>query len=162
MGLDMYLKKSNWYSIYDFSAKPYSKPKKTNIVIEVEYEDGHKKTQNLEENFDENTYGGIEIEVPFMYWRKANQIHKWFVDLSGEEDKCQKISVTGRQILELVDICKQVLEDHSKAEELLPVQEGFFFGSYEYDDWYFQDLEYTVKKLENVNPDDEFIYQTSW
>lgn len=160
MGLDMYLRKEQYICTYDFNCHKYCPPKKADIKIEIEYEDGHKRT--IQDTVDICDTGGLFIEIPFAYWRKANAIHRWFVDLSGEEDKCQKIYVSGKKLLELVDICKQILEDHSKAEELLPTQEGFFFGSTEYDEWYFDDLENTVKQLENVNSEDEFIYQASW
>ena len=71
-----------------------------NIKIEIEYEDGHKKT--IVKNMALHKDGGMFLEIPFAYWRKANAIHKWFVDLSGEEDKCQKIYVSGKKLLKLV------------------------------------------------------------
>ena len=160
MGLDMYLRKEQYISTYDFESKEYCAPKKVKINFDIEFQDGHHKEIVEEHEISEN--GGIFVELPFAYWRKANQIHKWFVNLSGEEDKCQKIYVTGEKLLELVEICKQVLADHSKAEELLPVQEGFFFGSYEYDEWYFKQIEATIEQLKNVDKEDEFIYQASW
>ena len=60
-----------------------------------------------------------------------------------------------------------------KAEELLPTDnEGCFFGTEEYDDWYYKDLEDTKKVLEKVfeyeeNAEagknfDNFYYQSSW
>ena len=160
MGLDMYLRKEQYICTYDFDCKEYCLPKKANLKIEIEYEDGHKKT--IQDNINIHETGGMFIEIPFAYWRKANAIHKWFVNLSGEEDKCQKIYVSGKKLLELVDICNQILADHSKAGDLLPTQDGFFFGSTEYDEWYFSDLERTVELLKDVKSDDEFIYQASW
>lgn len=44
----------------------------------------------------------------------------------------------------------QKLEDPTKAKELLPTQSGFFFGSTDYDKWYWRDLEYTMDKLEVI------------
>ncbi len=64
------------------------------------------------------------------------------------------------------DICKQVLEDRSKADELLPTRDGFFFGSTEYDEDYFEDLEETVAKIEAISLDDisdcDLLYNASW
>ena len=34
-----------------------------------------------------------------------------------------------------------------------PTHEGFFFGSTEYDEYYFADLESTIEQLEDVEPD---------
>jgi hypothetical protein len=68
--------------------------------------------------------------------------------------------------MELIDLCKRVLADNSLAEELLPSRAGFFFGSTEYDEWYFGDIEQTVTMLETVlreTPEDwTFAYQSSW
>ena len=97
-----------------------------------------------------------------MYWRKANAIHNWFVEQSGEEDECQEIEITGEQLLELVEICKKILKNHTLADKLLPTTEGFFFGSTDYDEAYYEDLKDTVEALENCNPDDWYIYRASW
>lgn len=43
-----------------------------------------------------------------------------------------------------------VLEDTETAEELLPTQEGFFFGGTDYDQYYWDDLGFTKKRLEAV------------
>ena len=101
-----------------------------------------------------------------IYWRKANQIHGWFVDvIQHGEDDGGIYYISWGVLQDLKDICKQVLEDHSLAEELLPTREGFFFGSYEYDEDYFQDLEETVKKIEAISLDDISdcdIYYHAW
>ena len=61
----------------------------------------------------------------------------------------------------------EAIEDPSVAMELLPAQDGFFFGSTTYDQWYAGDVEGTVEKLERVlgNPalqGTDFYYQASW
>ena len=68
------------------------------------------------------------------------------------------------KLKELVDILKQIKEDHSKAEELLPTQSGFFFGGTEYDEWYFKDVEEALDILENLVEErgGEFYYHSSW
>ena len=101
-------------------------------------------------------------------WRKANQIHAWFVDnVQNGEDDCGEYSVDTGQLSDLVDLCKKVLANRELAEELLPTQAGFFFGGTEIDDYYFQDLEDTIKKLEPFVTDPawsswDFTYQSSW
>ena len=50
------------------------------------------------------------IEISVMYWRKANAIHKWFVDNVQEgRDECQTSYVSREQLEELRDACKKVL-----------------------------------------------------
>lgn len=95
------------------------------------------------------------------YWRKANQIHKWFVDTTQEgKDEGQESDVSRAQLLALLDLCKQVLADHALAKKLLPTQSGFFFGSTEYDEGYYKDLEDTISMLEPLLAEtgDEWIY----
>lgn len=102
------------------------------------------------------------------YWRKANAIHRWFVEnIQDGVDDCGKYEVEKEKLEELLAYCKEVLEDHSKAEELLPTQCGFFFGSTEYDEWYFEDVKDTIKILEKVLEETDFdrqmiTYQSSW
>lgn len=60
----------------------------------------------------------------------------------------------------------KVVKDPTVAQELLPTQEGFFFGGTDYDEWYYRDLEETKKILENIldNPGEmaEYYYHSSW
>lgn len=105
---------------------------------------------------------GLEIG----YWRKANQIHNWFVEnIQGGIDDCGDYPVTISQLDELKTLCQEVLDDKSKAEELLPTRAGFFFGSIEYDDYYFDELIDTIRIIDNIKNDDEITeisYVASW
>lgn len=107
------------------------------------------------------------VKCEAAYWRKANAIHKWFVDnCQGGKDECQNTELEREQLMELRDLCKKVLADHSLAEKLLPTQQGFFFGMYEYNEYYFQDLENTVTMIDKALatfPDGwDFQYRSSW
>lgn len=44
----------------------------------------------------------------------------------------------------------QKLEDPTVAMELLPTSDGFFFGSTDYDQWYWWDLQFTMNKLDKI------------
>ena len=100
------------------------------------------------------------------YWRKANAIHKWFVDnVQNGEDDCRSYIVEREKLEELFKLCDMVLDDKDKAAELLPCQSGFFFGGTDYDEWYFKDIESTIKIMEDCLSDDEadeFEYRSSW
>ena len=81
------------------------------------------------------------------------------------EDDCGHYYVSREQLQELLDAVTAVLADHSKASELLPSQGGFFFGSTDFDEYYFEDLEYTKKELTRVLAVDDFGcfgYHSSW
>jgi len=107
------------------------------------------------------------LQVQVAYWRKANQIHKWFVDhVQDGKDDCEEYRVTRDQLQLLLDNCKLVLINKEEAKTLLPRQEGFFFGSYEYDEFYWYDIQDTIDQLEkilNEYPEEwDFQYQSSW
>lgn len=102
------------------------------------------------------------------YWRKANQIRGWFVrhGLIEEDDDCVERPITRDDLVNLVADCEKVLADKSLAQEVLPCTQGFFFGSDEYDEYYFTDLIDTVDQLSTVletsTDEDEFIYSDWW
>jgi len=107
------------------------------------------------------------LEVQVAYWRKANHIHKWFVDhVQNGNDDCEEYRVSRDQLQLLLDNCKLVLMNKEEAKTLLPRQEGFFFGSYEYDEYYWLDIQDTIEQLEkilNEYPEEwDFKYQSSW
>ncbi len=94
-----------------------------------------------------------EKEEEIGYWRKANQIHKWFWEKlapNNEDINCKKLPVTIEQLKELKGICEEVLKDTSKADELLPTKDGFFYGGIDYDEYYFQELEDTIHIIDNI------------
>jgi hypothetical protein len=109
---------------------------------------------------------GVHVEVTCAYWRKANQIHKWFVDnVQGGNDNCGEYYVSNEKLNQLRETCRQAL--FAKDPSLLPPQAGFFFGSYDIDEWYWQDIKDTIKKIDRVLalPDMSklsFYYTSSW
>ena len=158
MGLDSYLSVRKYVSGYDFS-QPAEKKAYAGLL----------KTFGITaaDKLQKHTPSG-EIQLTVGYWRKANAIHKWFVDKCQEgRDECQETYVSVEQLTELRDICSRVLADHSLARTLLPTASGFFFGSTDYDEWYYRDLESTVEQLNSVLnnkkfKDCSFSYRSSW
>lgn len=57
-----------------------------------------------------------------------------------------------------------VIKDPKVAKELLPCQEGFFFGGTDYDEYYLNDLKYTIEVLEKALKDTsaDYEYHSSW
>jgi hypothetical protein len=130
------------------------------------------------------------------YWRKANAIHKWFVEnVQDNQDDCKEYRVSREKLQELLDTVNKVIaaselvagkirngtmyengkamaiiedgrniKDPSVAEELLPTEGGFFFGSTDYNQWYYDDLLNTKSILEVAlaDPKGEYYYQSSW
>ena len=132
MGMDMHLTARRYVSEYD----------------EGDRELSMKVKQNFPE-LREETIQGIDVRVG--YWRKANAIHKWFVEHVQEgKDDCGDYLCSVDQLKELKAVCERVIAFRHLAVELLPTTDGFFFGSTDYDEFYFRDLEYTVKFLDRA------------
>lgn len=150
MGLDMYLTGKMYFSQYS------DKELHTKL-----------NTLTKEMGFD---FPANEIVFEAAYWRKANHIHKWFVDNVQEGvDNCGEYYVSRDTLEELVVTCEDVLKDHSKAEELLPTESGFFFGSTEYDEYYYEDIKNTIEMIKALidSKSDRvqelsFYYHSSW
>ena len=171
MGLDMYLsiRKEEYVSKYT---------KSKNLRLEFP-----KVIKELGPNLPEVEAIFRNTDYRVGYWRKANEIHNWFLTKCGPRDydgnvidDCRDIYIETEDLEKLLEDCKQVLNDHSLAPALLPTQSGFFFGSTEYDNYYFEDLEDTIKILEPViefmhnvearkstgGVDYSVIYRASW
>jgi len=108
-----------------------------------------------------------EVTIEAMYWRKANAIHKWFVDKVQEGvDDCSEFEVSLEQLEELLAVIDEVLDNPERAGELLPPQEGFFFGGTDLDEWYWQDLKRTQSELQELFTRNwrswDFYYRASW
>lgn len=154
MGLDQYL-----------HAKKYTSPAEWRPEAERKaYADIMKAVEVSE--FMDDFLPSASVEVTVAYWRKQNAIHKWFVlNCQDGEDDCRQSYVGRQRLEELRDTCREVLADKSKADELLPTEDGFFFGGTEYEEWYFNGLAYTAERIEKLltMPDDwDFYYQSSW
>ena len=113
--------------------------------------------------------GQWTIGVEVGYWRKANQIHNWFVaNVQNGEDECRPHTVTTDHLNRLLQDVTDVLKDKSTAADLLPTTSGFFFGGTEYDNWYFEDLQFTKELLTKLVEDATFLethqiqYCSSW
>ena len=153
MGLDMYLNRKTYVKQWSHQT-PEEK-------FEITITKGGKPYDGI----DLANVTHIEEEVG--YWRKANQIHRWFVEnVQDGVDNCGEYSVGKSQLEELLNVCREVLNDHSKAEDLLPSAAGFFFGNTDYDEYYYDDLERTIVMLDKIlgetNPNQDIYYSSSW
>ena len=151
MGLDMYLTKRTYVQNWD-----YMKESEKNHVSVKGASEKHIKPDRVQ-----------YIIEQLCYWRKANHIHKWFVDnVQGGEDDGKEYLVSLPEIKQLMDVCYEVIIDNSKAEELLPTEEGFFWGSTKYDDIYFTQTSHTYKILKELVEELETyntpLNQSSW
>lgn len=153
MGLDMYLTKRVYVKNWDHM----DKSKWHIITVKV---DDKEVPQDIID-----TSKIRELILDAGYWRKQNQIHAWFVkNVQDGVDNCEEFYVSEEKLQELLEICETVLKDKTMAGELLPPQEGFFFGTTELDEWYFKGIEDTVEILKEAlaSPNGDFYYHSSW
>jgi coenzyme F420-reducing hydrogenase delta subunit len=114
------------------------------------------------------------VNVNIAYWRKANHIHNWFVDnVQDGTDDCKQYFVSREKLQELEQLCRDVAANGTEefALEHLPTGSGFFFGGTDYDEYYFESVDWTAKRLAEILmtiPERtdmtgvEFYYQASW
>ena len=158
MGLDMYLRASEYIYRHNFNRQTDEdtiNPLLNEIVSRLE----------LEDVIDKTGFAGLSVDVPMGYWRKSNMIHHWFVNnLADGVDECQPIYVRREDLEQLKEVCINVIAVPEMAEELLPTGSGFFFGSTDYDEYYFGDLNDTVGIITRCleSKFDSFEYQASW
>jgi hypothetical protein len=164
MGLDMYLTKKTY-----IGANYEHRGVSGNIDLTI-------KDSPVNINLNRVTY----ISENIGYWRKANQIHNWFVEnVQGGEDDCRDYSVSREdfenllQTVNLVLDAKGTSEENSVIEDNLPTSDGFFFGTTVINDWYWGDLESTKQIVSDVlaemdedakNPNlwVDYYYTSSW
>lgn len=98
------------------------------------------------------------------YFRKVNFLVEYF-----NLENCVDHICTIEELDTLLSKCNTVLEkrEESVSHETLPTTEGFFFGSTNYDDWYYKDTESVrdsiIKALNHWDEDkEELIFHAWW
>jgi hypothetical protein len=165
MGLDMYLhakkyvEKMDWQKLQADSDLSMDSPEVVNdLFTEIVTTAGLSDVAH--------SIYGTEVSVTCAYWRKSNQIHKWFVDnVQGGNDNCGEYYVSHEKLKELRETCRQAI--FAKDPSLLPPQAGFFFGNTDIDEYYWHDLKDTIKQIDRVLALPEmsklsFYYTSSW
>ena len=102
MGLDMHAHRRIYVENWDFT------PKEDHYQVSVT-RDGKAVAGIKPEDI---TY----VEVGLMDWRKANHIHKWFVDnVQDGQDNCGTYCVSDEKLRQLLSVCEEVI----KASKLI-------------------------------------------
>lgn len=165
MGLDMYLQarkyveKINWDILHNNNELSYNSPE----AIFPNF-DTVVSTAGLSD-IATDIYGA-SVSVTAAYWRKANQIHNWFVkNVQLGEDDCGEYYVSHEKLNELRETCRKALFEKN-PKYLAPV-EGFFFGSTDIDQYYWEDIKRTIKMIDKITSHKDFdrlsfYYTSSW
>ena len=116
---------------YDFKIHPY-----TNGILDL---------PELEERVKKEIEGAYEEYD--AYFRKVNFLFYYFDRTLGKMHDQYYAFVEPEDVDNLIDRCERVLKNHELAHSLLPTQSGFFFGSTDYDEWYFSDVKDCLKQM---------------
>ena len=150
MGLDMYLNKRTYVQQWE-----HQKPEeKYNVEVTKGGETANINPKKVKYIIEEAGY-----------WRKQNQIHRWFVEnIQNGTDDCGEYYVSKADLETLLELCEKVKADNALADELLPGASGFFFGGTDYDEWYFNGIDNTIEILKEALEDEngEYLYSSSW
>ena len=194
MGLDMFLwrmkkqKGKTFDEVMEIKRKMDNEHLTKKEEIELRPYMLHTKLENINYEYD-------SLFKEIYYWRKFNAVHQWFVEnVQDFVDDCENYRVTQKDLQLLIEILKDVYislqdkemitkkvqdgsieydlkvfkdEDLEKAKELLPTQEGFFFGGTEYDEYYFENVKKTLNDLQIIDKSFDFennylVYGSSW
>ena len=92
------------------------------------------------------------------YFRKVNFLFEFFSGSLNEDETTAVI--TRGEMEELIDKCEFVLNNRDKASEILPTCDGFFFGSLDYDDYYFESVAKVLLSFQVIleNYSDDYLY----
>lgn len=195
MGLDMYLKKGKRIPKIPFTKYMEINNKiSDNKLLQIKYR------KYIQTCGDKEIYTWKALTKEVGYWRKANHIHNFFVEVVQKGyDDCGEYRVTKAALKGLLSRCNKVLaasklvpgriidyytfdnlgdkvphytdglviEDSTVAEKLLPVKDGFFFGSTSYDKFYIDSIKYTIELINNILETTDFskyyiTYTSSW
>ncbi len=105
-------------------------------------------------NTETRTFGTneeYEYEKEFIYWRKANQIHGWFVKnvMDGNDaNEGKRYWVSYSKLLEFYD--QLVKARLTRDTTIFPPIKGFFFGSDDIDEYYWEEILDTIEQLHDT------------
>lgn len=104
MGLDMYLRKKTYVKNWEHTPKEQK--------WDIKIKQGGKPFEGIKPN----RISFIQEEV--LYWRKANHIHKWFVDnVQDGNDNCGAYYVNETTLEELADVCDKVIKSLESSKK---------------------------------------------
>lgn len=197
MGLDMYLERMPRFGgcttqqvvsvndYFDWKEEKANGSKYANCTLEkwcgTPYKDIPKGAINFYKPFyitryyywdDDHNFGHKSIIEEVGYWRKANAIHKWFVDnIQDGKNDCDYYEVAPEQLEELLNICKLIKQQSvmkkgkitvgyrfENGKEVPIMEDGEYIENPEVaakylptqDGFFFGSIEYTQLYMENI------------
>lgn len=157
MGLDMYFSARKTEFEHRFDELPN---------IKIEYDED---LVDLQAYVTQRKSLSVTTEYDIGYFRKFNALHNYIVrEFTNGEDNCRPVYLSHEDCHKILDTLKSITPENAK--DIMPTGSGFFFGSTEYDDYYFSDVADAIELFELicnlVDKDEKYkwsiIYQASW
>ena len=124
MGLDMYVNIRHKNTQSKLDAYEAWEQKYSYEEFERLTEEQKEEYRNSEPEYDEDMYG-----KELMYWRKANQIHNWFVqNCQNGVDDCGRYVITVNDLMKLKELCEKILTMTEVKQELRPTYPNGWFS----------------------------------
>lgn len=91
---------------------------------------------------------GEDTGAPSWYGRKINFLQNRISEIIEHEvNNITFYEISLDDVKQIIEDCQFIKEHPDSAEDMLPTVEGFFFGSTEYGDLYFEDIDYLLESL---------------
>lgn len=145
----------------DFNRFMYSVKKFFNYEFQTEALENAAKVEDIEEWAKHITY---YYKPHDLYFRKVNAVYRYFQDRLEDE----AVEITRDDAVDIINKATTVLaeRDESVSADILPTQGGFFFGSTDYDEYYYDCAREIVdefsKLLLNWKNDETCFIIMSW
>lgn len=124
MGLDMYVNIRHKNTQSKLDAYEAWEQKYSYEEFQLLTEEQKEEYRNSEPEYDDDMYG-----KELMYWRKANQIHNWFVQncQNGFDDGGRYV-ITVDDLMKLKELCEKILTMTEIKQELRPTYPNGWFS----------------------------------
>ena len=113
-----------------------------------------------------------EKEEQLADFRKINFVMGWLCrtfETNPEEVNLKPILLSKEKLNDLIDKTETIINAKSNSDDwkeiaksTLPIYEGFFFGSYEYDDYYYGRIRFVHNSLKNIINTEQDIRIVCW
>lgn len=158
MGLDMYMIriKKGTTPIYDDNEVAYWR--KANAIHNW-------MVKNVQNNVDNCEYYPISKEQIESLKNLCEDLKSKVTLKKGKVVDYYYFNGFGKEIPHYID--GEVIENVEICKELLPTTSGFFFGSTDYDEWYYDQILNTIEQLDKILKETNFeeyeiYYTSSW
>ena len=189
MGLDMYLSRKKYIGanyehrgvkgVVDITIGGKKMPIDFNKITYIEEDVAYWRKANQIHNYIVDNFADgiddcrsvyLDLENLEELLNVCKKVRKSIEFVDGKLIQSYTFNEKGEKVKNYID--GKVVKDTSVCEELLPTKEGCFFGNTEYNEWYVEQIDYTIKALKDIikeekemNKDgiyNEYYYCASW